>query len=116
MAFMDKIVAIRARVMELFYNSLMRKSARLRIVILALMLVVSHAALMSHVTAHFHPDLEQCELCVSQAQLLTAVPSSDQPFDVLSRSVDSQFGPPRCVIRFMRLIGFQQRAPPLTST
>ena len=54
----------------------MRKSARIRITILALMLVVSHVALMSHVTAHFEPQLEQCELCVSQAQLFTAIPST----------------------------------------
>ena len=42
--------------------------------LLCLMVTVSHVALISHVTAHFQPALEQCELCVSQAHPLAAVP------------------------------------------
>ena len=116
MAFQVKIVANSVTVTDLFYNRLMRKAARLRIAILALLLVVSHLALVSHVSAHFHPDLEQCELCVCQAQILTAIPSSDHPIAVFSRSGELQFSSPQCVIRSVRFIGFQQRAPPLTST
>lgn len=116
MAFQDLIAVICVTAIDLFYNMLMRKSARLRVAILILMLVVSHVALMSHVTAHFQPDLEQCELCVSQAQLLTAIPPSDQAIAIFSEPGDSQFGPSRCVIRTLRRIGFQQRAPPSTST
>ena len=52
-------------------------SARLRFLLLALMVAASHVALASHVTAHFQPDLEQCELCVSQAHPLAAIPTAD---------------------------------------
>ena len=52
-------------------------TARLRILLLALMVVASHVALVSHVAAHFQPALEQCELCVSQAQPLAALPTAD---------------------------------------
>lgn len=47
-----------------------------RLVLLAFLVAVSHVALLSHVTAHFEPALEQCELCVSQAQPLAAIPAS----------------------------------------
>jgi hypothetical protein len=54
----------------------------MRIVLLALMLAVSHIGLVSHVSAHFEPELEHCELCVSQAKLLSAIPSPDQVLEV----------------------------------
>lgn len=47
-----------------------------RLVLLAFLVAVSHVVLLSHVTAHFAPALEQCELCVSQAQPLAAIPAS----------------------------------------
>jgi len=86
----------------------------MRIVLLALMLAVSHVALMSHVTAHFSPQLEQCELCVSQAQLQSAIPCQDnlvsidtdfnaQPFDLCRQAI------PATPIIFQR-----QRAPPVS--
>jgi hypothetical protein len=55
----------------------MFKLARLRLLLLCLMVTVSHVALISHVTAHFQPALEQCELCVSQAHPLAAVPMAE---------------------------------------
>ena len=93
----------------------MCKSARTRIAILALMLVVSHVALMSHVTAHFEPELEQCELCVSQAQLLTAIPSSDDGIPTDPGTTVSQFHTPQCVISARHRLTCQQRAPPFPS-
>ena len=60
----------------------MCKLARIKVLVLALMLGASHVALISHATAHFSPNLEQCELCVSQAQLFGAIPSSDQAFAI----------------------------------
>ena len=94
----------------------MRKSARIRIAILALMLVVSHVALMSHVTAHFEPQLEQCELCVSQAQLFTAIPSSDHGFPVDQGITVSNFNTPQCVISARHCLAYHQRAPPTPSS
>ena len=55
----------------------MHRIARFRILLLALMVVVSHVALLSHATAHFHPALEQCELCVSQAHPQAALPATE---------------------------------------
>ena len=94
----------------------MRKSARIRIAILALMLVVSHVALMSHVTAHFEPELEQCELCVSQAQLFTAIPSSDHGAPVDQGITDFHFDTPQCMISTRHCLAYRQRAPPIPST
>jgi hypothetical protein len=93
----------------------MCKSVRIRIAILVLMLAVSHVALISHVTAHFEPDLEQCELCVSQAQLLAGIPCSDHGL-----SLDSEFGvlpflTPQCAIPARRTLVCHQRAPPALS-
>jgi len=87
----------------------------MKIVLLALMLVVSQIALISHVTAHFEPALEQCELCVSQAQLLSAVTSSDHAL-----VIDAQFGQAKiecqqCVLSERHFFTHQQRAPPLQS-
>jgi hypothetical protein len=87
----------------------------MRIVVLTLMLAVSHVALISHVTAHFEPDLEQCELCVAQAQLLAAIPSSDDSFPVDQGFGVSQFAKPQCVIPFRHTFAFHQRAPPVSS-
>ena len=92
----------------------MCKTARIRIILLAVMLVASHVALISHVTAHFAPNLDQCELCVSQAQLQSAIPCQDnlvsidtdfnaQPFDLSRQAI------PATPIIFQR-----QRAPPVS--
>jgi hypothetical protein len=56
--------------------------ARWRYLLLALMVAASHVALMSHVAAHFQPALEQCELCVSQAQPLAAIPAAEHASSV----------------------------------
>ena len=93
----------------------MRKIARLRIAILALMLAVSHIALMSHVTAHFSPDLEKCELCVSQAQLSAAIPASDQGFQIDPGFGDLEIYSSWCVVYARFPEAYHQRAPPLLS-
>jgi hypothetical protein len=94
----------------------MCKSVRIRIVILALMLAVSHIALVSHVTAHFKPELEPCELCVSQAQLLTAIPTPDHHVPVDSQFGVSRFEAPQYSIPVRRDLVYHQRAPPATSS
>ena len=101
---------------DLNYNGPMRKSAQIRIALLVLMLAVSHVALISHVTAHFTPELEQCELCVSQAQLLTAIPCPDHDIPVDTQMGDLSFSPRQCVLSTRRCFCFQQRAPPISST
>jgi len=50
---------------------------RFRYLLLALMVTASHVALVSHAAAHFRPSLEQCELCVSQAHPLAAIPTPE---------------------------------------
>ena len=57
----------------------MPKSVRFRYLLLALMVTASHVALVSHAAAHFQPSLEQCELCVSQAHPLAAIPTAEPP-------------------------------------
>jgi len=93
----------------------MRKIARFRITLLALLLAASHVALASHMTAHFAPDLEKCELCVSQAQLFSAIPSSDQGFPVEPGHSVLQlpFAKYAVPVRFSR--AYHSRAPPLLS-
>lgn len=93
----------------------MRKTARMKMLILALMLAVSHVALISHVTAHFAPNLDQCELCVSQAQLSSAIPAAEQGIPV---EPESGFLPPDaspCAIQARYPLAFRQRAPPPSS-
>ena len=60
----------------------MQRFTRFRILILALMLAVSHVALLSHAAAHFEPGFEPCELCVGHAKSLAAIPCPDAPFEV----------------------------------
>ena len=93
----------------------MCKPAAIRISLLALMLVVSHIALISHVTAHFEPELEQCELCVSQSQLLSAVPSSDRAIVVDTQFGEADFESRQCRHPGRHCFTHQQRAPPLQS-
>ena len=93
----------------------MRNPARIRIVLLALMLAVSHITLMSHVTAHFQPNLEQCELCVGQAQLFTALPSADLAVAVENSAAVSPLLTARYLIATPRYRACQQRAPPILS-
>jgi hypothetical protein len=89
---------------------------RLRFVVLALMVTVSHVALVSHVTAHFEPALEHCELCVSQAQPLAAIPADTQC--AISPSISAVAWP----VPEARPAGsaypapYLQRAPPLSSS
>lgn len=87
----------------------------MKLLILALMLVVSHVALIAHVTAHFSPDLEQCELCVSQAQLFTAIPAAEQgvPLDPGFGMLKPDASP--CAIQAWSPRTHRQRAPPTPS-
>jgi hypothetical protein len=93
----------------------MCRIARLRVVALALMLVASQAALACHTAAHFSPDLEKCELCVSHAQLLTAVPVADQGFEADPYYGAPTFDSPGLMVPEKRVIPHRQRAPPIPS-
>lgn len=84
-------------------------------VLLALMLVVSHIALISHVTAHFEPQLEQCELCVSQAQLFSAVPSPDHVPGIGGPPVRNAFSIRQCPVPQGHYPARHPRAPPFPS-
>jgi hypothetical protein len=89
---------------------------RFRLATLALMLTVSHVALISHVTAHFEPELETCELCVSQAQPIAAIPSADHP--VQTASGIEEFWPAATHRPPFTSPGssFHPRAPPIQSS
>jgi len=94
----------------------MMRSARLKYLLLALMVVVSHVVLVSHAVAHFQPALEQCELCVSQAQPLAAIPAAEAPPAVdpapsAVLPVSSRPAPGAAIVRPQR-----QRAPPGSSS
>ena len=52
----------------------MRGLLRFRVFLLSLILVVGNLALLSHAAAHFHPQVEECELCVGETQPQAAVP------------------------------------------
>jgi len=93
----------------------MRKPAAIRIALLALMLVVSQITLFSHVTAHFEPELEQCELCVSQAQLLSAVASSDHAIVIDIQFGQADFKSQQYQLPERHCFTHQQRAPPQMS-
>ena len=83
----------------------MFKAARLRLLLLCLMVTVSHVALISHVTAHFQPALEQCELCVSQAHPLAAVPAAEPAYFAIPAVALSYRPPPgffRAAVRASR--------------
>jgi hypothetical protein len=100
---------------EVCWNYLMRRIARLRIIILVLVLATSHVALMNHVSSHFVPVLEKCQLCVSQAQLQAGIPSPDQGFaftpGFVLRALDS--APSTVPVQYFN--AYHPRAPPLTS-
>jgi len=93
----------------------MFKTTQVRIAILALMLAVSHIALACHVAAHFSPELEQCELCVSHAQLSTAIPAAEQVVVVDVSFGSSGVVTPESAVPALYAIAHRQRAPPLTS-
>jgi len=93
----------------------MRLTVRFRITLLALMLAISHAALIAHVTAHFAPDLEQCQLCVSQAQMSSAIPASDLGCPVDAGLVAPCFSEVYSAVCLSVEKPFHQRAPPLSS-
>jgi hypothetical protein len=90
----------------------MRSIFRYRIYALALLLAVSQLALAGHDGAHVTPDLEQCELCVSQAQPLTAaLPALHAVVTELQRFT-ARFLSLTCIISRRQAQPYHQRAPP----
>lgn len=88
---------------------------RLRLLVLALMVAVSHVALVSHVTAHFEPALEHCELCVSQPQPLAAIPADAQCAIPPSMATVHRLALDVCPLGTASPAPFLQRAPPPAS-
>ena len=94
----------------------MRWILRFRFLALALMLAVSHVALASHVTTHFEPQWEECELCVSQAQLFAAIPAAEHGVLPESEGSVSEFARPALLIPAVARYSHHQRDPPVPSS
>jgi len=90
--------------------------ARLKYLLLAVMVATSHVALVSHVLAHFQPAVDECELCVSQAQPQAAVPAAEAVIDLLSVPVVAL--PPALPLPHIAFFDSShcQRAPPPASS
>jgi hypothetical protein len=93
----------------------MTRLARYRILALVFMLVVSNLALVSHVTAHFHPKWVECELCVSQAQNSAAIPVADQCPPLGQRLPVVVYLAPTDPLPSVSIHPNQPRAPPFQS-
>lgn len=94
----------------------MINGSRFRLLLLALMVTASHVALVSHAAAHFQPALEECELCVSQAQPLAAIPAAESDLPV---AIEPARGTTSCVPaprRAALVHPHRQRAPPASSS
>ena len=89
---------------------------RVRYLLLALMVAASHVALVSHVTAHFQPSLEQCELCVSQAQPLAAIPSAEAALSPVHAQPANLPAPESRALPAKGIRTQHQRAPPSASS
>jgi len=92
----------------------LRAIARFRLLALALMLVVSHLALVSHVTAHFEPEWEECELCVSQTQPLAAIVVAGHGISAAECTEQSDFDHSPDPVRTLSCKAYHQRAPPVS--
>ena len=89
---------------------------RCRFLLLALMVAASHVALVSHVAAHFQPALEQCELCVSQAQPLAAIPAAEYVSSV-ECAPSTRLSPVAALPHIAALVqSHHQRDPPASSS
>jgi hypothetical protein len=94
----------------------MFKCARLHLLLLTLLLTVSQVALISHVTAHIQPALEQCELCVSQAHPLAAIPAAE-PVAFADSAIALSWPEPAARPRAAAAAHpYFQRAPPVPSS
>ena len=90
--------------------------SRFKLLLLALMVTASHVALVSHAAAHFQPALEECELCVSQAQPLAAIPAAEVDVSAAgepARGITSDVPTPHCAALAHP---HRQRAPPVSSS
>ena len=92
----------------------MKSVTRFRYLVLAVLMAASHVALVSHVTAHFEPEWEECELCVSQAQPLAAIPMAAPPLPADDGVEKIRFEFRSGWFRTHTRHAYCQRAPPLT--
>lgn len=91
----------------------MRMLRRYRPALLALMLLLTQVAVASHLTAHFHPQIDHCPLCVSQAHPMAAIPPSQPVLQAVDEAQQALFivPPPPPAQSVDR--AYYQRAPPL---
>ena len=90
----------------------MRYFATCRIIALALLLAISHTALVQHETAHSDTELGQCELCFSHAQSPTATIQSDQFAAVDSGKFTYSGAALRTLVFRVAVHPYHSRAPP----
>jgi len=93
----------------------MRSARKYRPALLALMLVLTQVALASHMTAHFFPHLDECELCVSQAHPAAAIPPTQALIPSHALVQRAVFEIPRATEGAQVIRSYRQRAPPTTS-
>ena len=93
----------------------MHRLRKYRVAALALMLVLSQVALAAHITAHFHPQLDECELCVSQAHPMAAIPPSQPLPPVAAHEQQTVFSVPAAPDGAWTPRAYHQRAPPRPS-
>jgi len=93
----------------------MRMIRRYRPALLALMLLLTQVAVASHLTAHFHPQLDQCPLCVSQAHPMAAIPPSQPILQALGEAQQALFVVPLSPQAQSEDRAYHQRAPPVPS-
>lgn len=94
----------------------MRSACKYRPALLALMLVLTQVALASHMTAHFFPHLDECELCVSQAHPVAAIPPTQPLIPGHTLAQRAVFEVPRAPDGVPAVPNYRQRAPPTSST
>lgn len=83
-----------------------------RVLLLALMLSISHAAISGHEAAHQSPDTGLCELCANQAQSLTGIlPADGMPLEALQQAAEISrvLVSPEAILPVHQ---YQSRAPP----
>jgi len=92
-----------------------RIGARFRLFALAAMLVFSQVALACHQAAHFVPDRAQCELCVCQAQPLSAPLPAVSMAPALHQQHLAPHAEPAALFSQNSCSAYHSRAPPLSA-
>jgi len=83
-----------------------------RSIILALILAISQVAVASHEAAHFESDFASCELCISQAQPLSATSNFGCSAVLEPGLYHFEYESLPLLITFSPGLVYRQRAPP----